>query len=283
MKILELQFRLRNPFVELSDLFQAFNNMVYAGQISQTKIEINNCTEDGNTIYYLCIDLYRGKDSFSSLSIKRDLQDEPSAELSTQLKQFYKLQKEEKKYFPFFHVDKTGTIITISIYSKFSSDFVLSTPDDYINESLNSSNTEILYLSFWARKPFESLSGLLGAVNKMYKNNVSSFIYIKSSCDEKAAYLNMLFLFENKSRPSFSITIGLVGNSIPPKYQIDLAKFNFACSQIPNYCPVFLNCLVTSDTNCGPAIQIHVYESTNSETREKIDNQFKLLDSIAPL
>lgn len=282
MKILELQFRLRNPFLELSDLFQAFNNMVYTGQISRTNLKINSCVEDGKTIYYLCIDLYRCKSSFSSLGIKRDLLDEPSAELSAQLKQFYKIQKEEKEYFPLFHVDKTGNFITISIYNKFSSDFVLSTPDDFIDETLNSSNTEILYLRFLARKPFESLPDLFGAVNKMYKNNVSSFIYIKSSCDGKS-YLNMIFLFENKSRPSFFITIGLVGNSIPPKYQIELAKFNFACSQIPNYCPVFLNCLVTSDSNCGPDIQIHVYESSNSETREKIDNQFKLLDSIAPL
>ena len=284
MKLFDLHFELRDQYKELPDLLRVFNKMVFTGQIYKSVIKVFNYHEhDDEVINYISIDMHRCKPSIASIGIRRDLRGSLSEPLQENLKILSEMQDKNASYFPFFETDDAGNTLTISIYNSIPKDIILSDSESlFDNIPMHSPKIEILNLNFYLRKDFPELQSLFVISNRMLQRQASSFITIKSSTDRKALYLNLNILFQDKLRPSLFFTVGLVKNSFPREYQIELAKFNFACSKIPNSCLVTLNCIKIPDFKHGPLVQIKLFESERPEVKEEIDYQFKLLNSISP-
>lgn len=280
MKNLTLTFKLRNEFVELKDLFLIFNNMLLTNKVSSTDIEVKKYWERDSLCFYLYIGLHCCKTSFASIEISRDI-DPVSTKTSDNLYRLSKLKRSYANYVPFFSVaedNKTVTIVIFDIYSPEKKETYTN-----IDDIMNTHTNRLLSLDFYLRKPFTELPALFSIANRMLAMEASSFITLRPSVDSKKTYLNINFLYEDISRPSLSITVGLIGNSVPNQYQFELAKYNFACSQIPNVSPVFISCNDTHDSKHGPMIRISVFKSTNSDVTNEIEKQFKLLDTISPM
>lgn len=279
MELLKLEFTLRNEFVELKDLFMLFNNMVLNDKIITTNIEVKDYTEKDQTRYYLYIGLHRCKASFASIEINRDIES-ISAESAVNLTRFDDLKKSEKHYIPVFSVAEDNKTVTITIFDV----YVPKEIEAYTNDDILNTHTDrLLSLDFFLRKPFEELPLLISIANKMFAKKASSFITLRPTSNNGKTYLNINILYENIRRPSLSITVGLIGNSVPNQYQFELAKFNFACSKIPNLSPVFISCDDTNDSHHGPIVRINVFASTNSNVTKEIEKQFKILNSISPI
>lgn len=275
MELFKLKFTLRREFVELKDLFLIFNNMVLNDKISSTDIEVRNYTENSNQNNYLYLGLHRCKKNFASIEINRDIES-ISEETSTNLDKFSDL----KESYPFFSVAKDNKTITITISDTNElKEIEVSTTDDIFG-----THTEcLLSLDFYLRKPFDELTSLVSIANRMLKKRASSFITLQPTSDNKKTYLNINILYQDIRRPSLSITVGLIVNSVPNTYQFELAKYNFACSQLTHVSPVFISCNDTSDSQHGPIIKISVFKPTDSDDTDEIEKQFKLLDSISPI
>lgn len=278
MELFKFKFTLRNEFVELKNLFLIFNNMVLNGKISDTDIEVRNYMENSRQDNYLYLGLHRCKKNFASIEINRDL-DEISTKTSDNLLKFSDFKRSNTNYVPIFSVAKDNKTVTIVIFDIYPSEKI----ETYSDNIMSIHTDRLLSLDFYLRKPFSELSALLSIANNMLAMEASSFITLRPSVDSNKTYLNINFLYEDISRPSLSITVGLIGNSVPNQYQFELAKYNFACSQIPNVSPVFISCNDTSDSKHGPIIRISVFKSTNSDITSEIEKQFKLLDSISPI
>ncbi len=280
MELFKFKFTLRNEFVELKNLFLIFNNMVLNGKISDNDIEVRNYMKNNRQDNYLYLGLHRCKKNFASIEINRDL-DEISTETSDTLLKFSDFKRSNTHYVPIFSVAKDNKTVTIVIFDIYPSEKI----ETYFSiDNIMSIHTDrLLSLDFYLRKPFSELPALLSIANNMLAMKTSSFITLRPSVDSNKTYLNINFLYEDISRPSLSITVGLLGNSVPNQYQFELAKYNFACSQIPNVSPVFISCNDTSDSKHGPIIRISVFKSTNSDIISEIEKQFKLLDSISPI
>lgn len=274
---LKLEFTLRNEFVELKDLFLIFNNMVLKNEINSTDIKVKNYTKKNQTHYYLYIGLHRCKKNFASIEINRDIEI-ISAESALNITKFSDLKKSKVHYVPVFSIAEDNKTVTIVIYDTYAPKEIeiINNYDDI----LNIQSQHLLSLSFYLRKPFNKLSKLLAISNKM--NSSSCFISLKPSIDGRNTYLNINFLFETLIRPSLSLTIGLIKNSIPSQYQFEIAKFNFVCLQSQTT-PRFITCIETNDSKHGPIVKIDLFESMDSSVNEEIIRQFKLIDTISPL
>ena len=280
MIILNLEFELRKNFDELKDLFQILNNMVSTEEINSVDIEVKDYIENNKTCYYLYIGIHRCKLSFASIEIRRDLANAPSKELSTNLLRYSELKRSNTSNTPVFEIDDNK--VTIKVFDTYAAD-MMSVTNLSFDEIMSPHEPRLLSLEFYLRKPFIELPEFIAIANKMYQKNASSFITLKPSIDNKKTYLNINWFYEDLYRPSLCLTVGLLGNSVPSQYQFELAKFNFACSKVPNLVSVFINCNDANDSNHGPVIRINVFESTVPKVQKEIEKQFRLLDSISPI
>lgn len=278
MELFKFEFILRNEFVELKDLFLIFNNMVLTNKISNTDIEVRNYVEKGQIYYYLYVGLHRCKTSFASIRINRNIET-ISEKTNIDLIKFSNFKKSNKNYFTVFSVAEDNKTVTITIFDI----YIPKKIETYTNDNIFDIHTDcLLSLEFYLRKPFKEVTSLISIANRMFAKKASSFITLRPTSDNKKTYLNINILYEDIKSPSLSITVGLIRNSVPAEYQFELAKFNFACSKIPNTSPVFISCN-NVDSKHGPMVNIDIFASTNSDMTKEIEKQFKLLDSISPI
>lgn len=273
MKIFDLEFELRENYKELPKILDYLNNLIFTDSAIGTVEVINyNYQSNNDPRYYIKIDVMLNS-SASSIGIRRDLDGTLSAETDENLVNLFLMQQNGIKYFPLFSSD--GKKLSISIYDEISNIKTNQISDDVnMVENINYSFQNLLNLGFNLNNNFPELSNLLLEANKMFKRNASAFISIPVS-DTGITILSLNILFHDKSRPSLILNLQLVEGSVPRNQQIEFAKFNFACSPVPNASPISL-------VQRGKLLKIVLGKSNDKEVQEKIESQFKLLDSIAP-
>ena len=279
MTPLSFKFTLRSEFNELESIFQILNKMSFEGQISTVDIKVQKkqAVENNSFYYVILLDIHRCKASFASISIQFKLDKEPSGELLRNLTKYSKLAS--KKFD--FQVNKKE--VSLIFYDSIDH---LEKPEPFkLSEELISipkKDKRLLNLSFQLRKPFQDFPNFISIMNKLYATNcVSSFITLKHSIDGKSNYLNLV-LYPNADN-AFSLTVGLLENSIPVEYPIEIAKFNFACSTVATSCPVLITLTTLENTVYGPNIWVELFESEDEKAQKEIEKMFTSLNSISPL
>lgn len=269
MKIYTLNFTLLREFEELKDLFDLFNQMV----VKEAHLKISVKTE--NDINFIQIYLYRCLKT-PSIGIKRDLQFLPSEETLNYLKQI-----DFEKVYLQFHI-KDSKFITVDVFDSVY---------EYISEKENLSNfslldytdlEELFSLSFSVRKPFPELSNLVYIMNKMLTNGCYSFIaledrYLGSGSNSGKKNLHLNFFTNNMARPSLFVNVNLYGKFSDR----NISKYNILCSQPENPIKIYFE-ISSSDKQHGPIIKAHIFLQKSSKAYNKIIDQCKLLDLIAP-
>lgn len=270
MKLFDLEFELREEYQELPKILDHLNNLIFTDS-AIGKIEVNNYNyqSNGDPKYYIKIDVMLKSSAFS-IGIRRDLNGTLSAETNENLVNLFLMEDKNIPYFPLFSSD--GKILKIAIYDEMSSVKTSQISDESDIEKISYNN--LLTIGFNLDENFPELSSLLIEANKIFQRNASAFISIPVS-DAGTTILSLNIYLHDKSRPSLILNFQLVEGSVPRNQQIEFAKFNFACSRIPNVSPISL-------VQRGKLLKIVANKTDNTEVQEKIDSQFKLLDSIAP-
>lgn len=268
MKLYTLNFTLLREFEELKDLFDLFNQMV----VKEAHLKISVKTE--NDISFIQIYLYRCLRT-PSIGIKRDLEFLPSKEILNHLK----LIDFEKVYLQ-FHI-KDAKYITVDVFDSVY---------EYIPEEkpstlsmLDTTNMEELFsLNFSVRKPFPELSDIVYIINKMLTNGCYSFIaledrYLESGSNSGKKNLHLNFFTNNMARPSLFVNVNLYGRFSDR----NISKYNILCSQPENPIKIYFE-ISSSDEQHGPIIKAHIFLQRSSKFYDKIIDQCKLIDLIAP-
>ena len=283
MALLTFDFTLRSEFNELESIFQILNKMAYEGQICTVdiKVEKKQPIEETSFYYAILIDIHRCKPSIDSIQLEFILDEKPSDGFLSNLDRYSKLKRQKETKLAFkFQTEKKN--VSLTVYDS----NCLEPPESFnLSEELISvpkKDKRLLNLSFQLRKPFQDLHSFISIINKLYETNCeSSFLTLKHSTDGKSNYLNLVL--KPNSDNIFSLTVGLLGNSVPVEYPMELAKFNYACSKVKTICPVLITSTILDDTVYGPNIWIELFESEDERTQGEINKMFQFLNNISPL
>lgn len=285
MALLTFDFTLRSKFNELESIFQILNKMAYEGQISTIgiKVEKKKVVENNSFYYAILIDIHRCKASFASIQLVFNLEGNPSDEFMSSLNRYSKLVRKKETSKLAFKFQTHQKNVSLTVYDSIN---YLEKPETFkLSEELISvpkKDKRLLNLSFQLRKPFQDLHSFISIINKLYETNCeSSFLTLKHSTNGKSNYLNLVL--KPNSDNIFSLTVGLLGNSVPVEYPMELAKFNYACSKFKTICPVLITSTTLDDTVYGPSIWIELFESEDERTQEEINKMFQFLNNISPL
>ena len=256
MALLTFDFTLRSEFNELESIFQILNKMAYEGQISTVdiKVEKKQPIEETSFYYAILIDIHRCKPSIDSIQLEFILDEKPSDGFLSNLDRYSKLKRQKETKLAFkFQTEKKNVSLTV-----------------YDSNCLEPPES------------FQDLHSFISIINKLYETNCeSSFLTLKHSTDGKSNYLNLVL--KPNSDNIFSLTVGLLGNSVPVEYPMELAKFNYACSKVKTICPVLITSTILDDTVYGPNIWIELFESEDERTQGEINKMFQFLNNISPL
>lgn len=307
METIKLNFELRNSFDEVGGIFIILNEMTLTKNAKSITV---NCFEysekNGLSGHYLSIDVHRCRTTFSSLELKRDLNDS-TKHFKSQLLELRKIKETKKNYLPFFKVDSSCKFVDIffledyssfenfynentSIFSKSKNFIADSDKKEYLNFE------EYLALDFKTRKPFNELDDIFEISNIMLSKKACLYLAVQTPCSgcqkarksnetncnrcESYAYLTFHFYYEHIKRSSLNITISLKGkfdiNSFF-KLQNSLTKFALACSNL-NDKQIILSCKKDNSSKIQE-ITATLRTNMNSEEKKYMD---KLLKSISP-
>lgn len=307
METIKLNFELRNSFDEVSGIFTVLNEMTLTGNAKSIAINCYEYSEKtGSSGHYLSIDIHRCRTLFSSLELKRDLNDS-TEHFKSQLLELRKIKQTKKNYLPFFKVDSSCKFVDIFFFedltsyenfynenTSFISTFKNSFTSNGKKDTLNFE--EYLALDFKTRKPFNELEDIFEIANIMLSKKACLYLAVQTPCSgcqkakksnetncnrcESYAYLTLHFYYEHIKRSSLNITISLKGkfdiNSFF-KLQNSLTKFALACSNL-NEKQIILSCKKDNNSKIQN-ITATLKTNMNSEEKKYMD---KLLKSISP-
>lgn len=119
-------------------------------------------------------------------------------------------------------------------------------------------------------------------MNKMLTNKCYSFIalenrYLESGSNSGKKNLHLNFFTNNMAPPSLFVNVNLYGNF---SYR-NISKYNILCSQPENHIKVYFE-ISSRDKQHGSIIKSHIFLHKFSKAYNKIIDQCKLLDLIAP-